>query len=105
MIFIKKIDKILLISTCILIIFGVIMVYSSSNVWAVYKFNDPYKYVRSQFIFFCIGLIAIYIIIHISPSYLEKYSNHFLLLCMILLILVLIVLQNSLSKVCMQLIE
>ena len=90
MIIIKKIDKVLLISTCILIIFGIIMVYSSSNIWSEYKYNDPYKYVKSQFIFFCIGLIAIYIIIHIKPNYLEKYSNHLLFLCFILLILVLI---------------
>ena len=66
------------------------MVYSSSNIWAEYKFNNPYKYATSQLIFFCIGLIAIYIVSKIPPYYLEKYSNHFLILCMILLILVLI---------------
>ena len=76
MIFIKKIDKILLVSTCILIIFGIIMVYSSSNIWSEYKYNDPYKYVKSQFIFFCLGLIVIYIITKLPPSILEKYSNH-----------------------------
>ena len=90
MIIIKKIDKVLLISTCILIIFGIIMVYSSSNIWSAYKYNDPYKYVKSQFIFFLIGLIVIYIIQKIKPSYLEKYSNHLLLGCFILLVLVLI---------------
>ncbi len=66
------------------------MVYSSSNIWSLYKYNDPYKYVRSQFIFFIIGLIVIFVILKIPPQYLEKYSNHFLFLCMILLILVLI---------------
>ena len=90
MIIIKKIDKVLLISTIILVIFGVIMVYSSSNIWSSYKYNDPYKYVKSQFIFFIIGLIAIYIITKIKPSILEQYSNHLLLICLILLILVLI---------------
>ena len=90
MIIIKKIDKVLLISTIILVIFGVIMVYSSSNIWSSYKYNDPYKYVKSQFIFFIIGLIVIYIITKIKPSILEQYSNHLLLICLILLILVLI---------------
>lgn len=66
------------------------MVYSSSNIWSAYKYNDPYKYVKSQFIFFLIGLILIYILIHLPSNILEKYSNHFLFLCMILLILVLI---------------
>ena len=90
MIFIKKIDKVLLVSTCILIIFGIIMVYSSSNIWSEYKYNDPYKYVKSQFIFFCLGLIVIYIITKLPRSILEKYSNHILIVCFILLILVLI---------------
>lgn len=66
------------------------MVYSSSNIWSEYKYNDPYKYVKSQFIFFIFGLIVIYIITKINPNLLEKYSNHFLILCLILLVLVLI---------------
>ena len=66
------------------------MVYSSSNIWSEYKYNDPYKYVKSQFIFFCLGLIVIYIITKLPPSILEKYSNHILIVCFILLILVLI---------------
>lgn len=85
-----KIDKILLISTIILISFGIIMVYSSSSIWAAYKFNDPYKFVKSQFIFFLFGLLIIKILININPSIYEKYSNQILFICFILLILVLI---------------
>ena len=47
-----KYDKILYIATIILIAFGVIMVYSSSNIWAEYKFNDPYKFFKYQLAFF-----------------------------------------------------
>ena len=36
----KKIDKILLISVITTAIFGIIMIYSASNIWAGYKFND-----------------------------------------------------------------
>ena len=86
----KKIDKVLLLSTIILIIFGVIMVYSSSNIWAEYKYNDPYKFVKSQAIFFLIGLFIIYILTKLDISIFEKYSNKLLLVCFILLILVLI---------------
>ncbi|HAB65945.1 MAG TPA: putative lipid II flippase FtsW [Firmicutes bacterium] len=85
-----KIDKILLISTIIIISFGIIMVYSSSSIWAAYKFNDPYKFVKSQFIFFLFGLLIIKILININPSLYEKYSNKILFICFILLILVLI---------------
>lgn len=86
----KKIDKILLISTIILISFGVLMVYSSSSIWAEYKYNDAFKFVKSQFIFFLIGLILIYITSKMNPEFLEEHSNKLLFGCLFLLVLVLI---------------
>ena len=44
----KKYDKILLIAVIIISLFGALMIYSSSYVWAEYKFNDPYKYLKNQ---------------------------------------------------------
>ena len=86
----KKIDKVLLISTIILSLFGLIMIYSSSNIWASYKFNDPYKYLKNQGFFLLLGYILIYIITKIPYKLYQKYSNHILFSCIILLILVLI---------------
>ena len=43
----KKINKVLLIAIIILTLFGLLMIYSSSYVWAEYKYNDPYKYLKS----------------------------------------------------------
>ena len=57
-----KIDKKLLISVLILSIFGLLMIYSASNIWSEYKYNDPYKFIKNQLLFFIIGLILIYII-------------------------------------------
>lgn len=85
-----KINRILLLSTIALIIIGIIMIYSSSNVWAEYKYNDPFKFVKSQTLFFCIGLTIMYVLSKINTDIYEKYSNYFLLICFILLILVLI---------------
>lgn len=85
-----KIDKKLLILTLIIIAFGLLMIYSSSNIWAEYKFDDPYKYIKSQLIFFIAGLFIIKIITKIDIDFLEKNSNKFLIFTMILLILVLI---------------
>ncbi len=85
-----KNNRILLISTIVLIIIGIIMIYSSSNIWALYKYNDSFKYVKSQVLFFLVGLIVIYISSKIKPEIYEKYSNNILLICFILLILVLI---------------
>ena len=86
----KKIDYILLFSTVVLCLFGVMMIYSSSCVWAEYKFNNSYHYVINQFIFFLIGLFIMIIVSKINYSYYYKYSNLILFICFILLVLVLI---------------
>ena len=86
----KNIDYLLLISIILICLFGLIMIYSSSYVWAEYKFDDPYKFVKSQGIFLIIGLFILYIVNKIDYSYYFKNSKKLLLICFILLILVLI---------------
>lgn len=86
----KKTDKLLLLSVIILSLFGLLMIYSSSNIWAEYKFNDPYKFLKTQSLFLFIGYIIIYIISKIPYQTYQKYSNIILLICILLLILVLI---------------
>ena len=86
----KKIDKIILISVIIISLFGLLMIYSSSSIWAEYKFNDPYKFLKTQAIFLIIGYFLIYIISKIPYQTYLKYSNIILFGCLILLILVLI---------------
>ena len=86
----KKMDKLLLISVIILSLFGLLMIYSSSNVWASYKFNDPYKYLKTQGIFLIMGYFLIYFVSKIPFNLYKKYSNKILLICIILLVLVLI---------------
>ena len=82
--------RLLSISTILLSIFGVIMIYSSSYIWAEYKYNNPYKYVINQGIFMIIGFILMFIISKINYKVYYKYSNKILLFCLILLILVLV---------------
>ena len=86
----KKIDKLILISVILLSLFGLLMIYSSSSIWAEYKFNDPYKYLKTQALFLTIGYILIYFISNIPYQLYKKYSNIILISCIILLILVLI---------------
>lgn len=86
----KKFDKTLLFAIIILSLFGLLMIYSSSNVWAAYKFNDPYKYLKSQAIFLLLGYIIINTMSKIPYEIYKKYSNTLLFICIILLILVLI---------------
>ena len=86
----KKIDYLLLIGIIIISLFGLLMIYSSSYVWAEYKFNDPYKFVKTQTLFLGIGYILMYFTLKIPyTKYLNK-SNIIFFICVILLILVLI---------------
>ena len=86
----KKYGKYLLIVSILLILFGLIMIYSASSVWSLYKFNDSFKYVKHQSLFFLIGLILIYILSKVDYKFYYKYSSKIFLICLILLILVLI---------------
>ena len=86
----KRINKILLLSVIILSLFGLLMIYSSSNIWANYKFNDPYKYLKNQGAFLLIGYFLIYITSKIPYQIYKKHSNKIFLFCVALLILVLI---------------
>jgi len=86
----KKHRKWLLISVIIISLFGLLMIYSSSCIWAEYKFNDPYKFLKTQGIFLIIGYLLMYLISKFNYYYYKKYSNLIIISCIILLILVLI---------------
>ena len=86
----KNFDKPLFFAVIILAIFGVIMIYSASFVWAEYKFNDPYKFAKMQGIFLLIGIILMFMLSKIDYHIYYKYANIILFSCAILLILVLI---------------
>lgn len=86
----KKFDRILFFSVLVLSLFGVIMIYSASSIWAEYKFNDSFHYLKYQLLFFLVGLILMYIISKINYKFYYDKANTILLICIILLILVLI---------------
>ncbi len=86
----KKIDKILLLDILVLLIFGIVMIYSASSIWSIYKFNDAFHYVKLQGLFTICGIILLNFISKIDyKKYYDK-SNLILIICFILLILVLI---------------
>ena len=86
----KKVDKVLLYSVIILTLFGIVMIYSASSIWAEYRFNDSLKFVKSQLLFFIIGIIIINILTKIDYKIYERKANLILLVCFLLLGLVLI---------------
>ncbi len=85
-----RIDYKLLISVIILSIFGCIMIYTSSNVWALYKFNDAFKYLKNQSIFLILGIFLMYFLSKLDYNFYKKKANLIIGICFILLVLVLI---------------
>ena len=86
----NKFDKLLFIAIIAISIFGIIMIYSASSIWANYKFHDSFKFVKSQSLFFILGLIAMLILAKMDYHFWEKKANFILFSCLLLLILVLI---------------
>lgn len=86
----NSVDIVLLISVLLISIFGIVMIYSASYVWAEYKFNNPYKFVINQGVFFLIGVFLMMVISRIDYNKYYLKSNVLLIGCLVLLILVLI---------------
>lgn len=86
----KLVDKSLIFVTIGLVIFGLIMVYSASNVVAMYKYNDSLYFFKRQLLFSIIGLILMFIVIKINVDWFYKYYLIIFIVSSILLILVLI---------------
>ena len=85
-----KINFKIILCVILLSCFGVLMIYSSSYIWAEYKFNNPYRFLIYQSIFLIIGLIIMFIVSKINYKLYEKKSNLILFICFLLLVLVLI---------------
>ena len=88
----KKTSINLLLIICIVAIsiFGLVMIYSASNIWAEYKFNNPYKFVIHQGVFLVIGLILMTILSKIDYHLYYDKANQIIFGCIVLLVLVLI---------------
>ena len=86
----KRMDYILFISVLIICIFGIIMIYSSSSIWAEFKYQDAFKYVKQQGLFFIVGIFVMLICSKINLDFLKKKANLILGVCFLLLVLVLI---------------
>ncbi len=85
-----KINYKLLFVVLILVIFGLLMVYSASNVVALYKFNDKAYFLKRQLIFAIIGIALMFFIINLNLEILYKYTIYIYIIGLILLVIVLI---------------
>ena len=71
-------------------LFGLLMIYSSSSIWSIYKFGNSYHYLIYQGIFVIIGITLIIVLSKIDYHIYYKLSTKLLIISLILLILVLI---------------
>jgi len=58
----RNIDLYLFFATILLVLFGLVMIYSASSIWAEYKFDDAFKYVKQQGLFIIIGVFLMHLI-------------------------------------------
>ena len=86
----KHTEMYLFFAVLFLILFGLIMIYSSSYIWAEYKFDDQFRYVKQQSIFILVGIFLIYIVRKIDYRIYYNKASFIMLSCIILLVLVLI---------------
>ncbi len=70
----KRIDYIILSTVILLVIIGVLMIFSASSVQASYEYNDSTKFLRSQLQFAAIGFVLMYIASKVNYKIYKKYA-------------------------------
>ena len=85
-----KKNRLLIIAVIMITLFGLVMIYSASSIWAAYKYNDAFKYLKAQGIFAILGFIIMYILSKTDYKIYKEKANWILLVCFLLLGLVLI---------------
>jgi cell division protein FtsW len=69
-------DSILLITTTILVLIGLVMVFSSSGVYAMEKYNDAYYFLKRQLVWVVLGTVIMLLAREIDYRGLEKYTYY-----------------------------
>lgn len=73
-----------------LTITGILMIGSASHIWAEFKYNDGYYYVKRQAMFAVLGCFVMYGTARLNIKRLQKASKLILLVCIAMLSLVLV---------------
>ncbi|MBU3155122.1 stage V sporulation protein E [Clostridium estertheticum] len=84
-----QIDFILFATIMILVVIGVVMVYSSSSYVAAFKYNDPEFFLKKQLMWATIGSILMVVAIKIDYHILKRYTGIIMVITILLLLVVL----------------
>lgn len=83
-------DLTIFVLVLLLLVIGMLMVYSSSHVWAEYKYGDQYYFLKRQLLFAALGIVAMAMFVSIPIYAIRKHVHTIFFACIVLLILVLI---------------
>ena len=83
-------DYWLLVITFVLVLSGIVMVYSSSSIYALQNYHDSYFFLKKQFLFASLGFIALIVFLLIDYHSYYKIIYPFLFICLVLMIALLI---------------
>lgn len=85
----QSIDYLILFVSIVLLGIGLVMVYSSSQVWAFIDYNDNSFFFKRQLVFAVVGLVVMLIAAYFPYKIYQKLSPLALAVCFVLMILVL----------------
>src|SRR5512137_381777 len=73
-----------------LVVFGVVMIYSSSSIVAMERYGDESYFLKKQFVFAVIGIILMFVLSNLKYETFKKVAYAGIILSVILLVLILI---------------
>lgn len=83
--------RFILVTVLLLTLFGMLMVYESSSLYAYRTTQDAAYFFKKQFIFFVIGLACFLLALLVDLEFLRKHAKEFLFLTLIVLIMLLVI--------------
>ncbi len=83
-------DTVLVITTVLLVGFGLLMVYSTTGVTAQERYNDSWYFTKRQLFSALIGLMLMFVLSHVKIDFLRKISPYLFIVSIFLLLLPLI---------------
>ncbi len=83
-------DPVLFWAVTILLMTGLVMVFSASGVFAMEKYDDPYYFLKRQSLWLVFGMVVMMVAQNMDYKVLEKFTYPILLLTFVLLILVIL---------------
>ena len=87
----NHIDLIFLLFVILVTLYGTMMVFSAGGAYAETRYGDSLYFVKKQSVWLIIGFSVMYLSSKIEPTIYKKYTPHFYIVTLLLLILVLLV--------------